>query len=515
MSPIDLAIIVLYILGVTLFGSLIGSRSEGLKGYFLGGSRVPAWAVMISIVATETSTATFLSVPSLSYRDGGDFTYLQLAIGYIIGRVLVAVVLLPSYFKGQMYTAYQVLDARFGGATKTAASLLFLLSRTLGDGLRLFLAALVLRRLLLLSGLVGDGDGAIMPIEWAMPASIVLMGVSTIVYTFLGGMTAVVWTDVTQFLIYMIGAVAALLIMVGRLDGGWETLWASGEAAGKFRFLNPSFDLTQPYTIWAGVIGGMVLSTATHGADQMMVQRYLSAKSQRQAAGALIASGFVVFAQFALFLLIGVALSVFYGEYPPDRPLQVDDEFASFIVTHLPTGLVGLVVAAIFSAAMSTLSSSLNASASSTVNDLIRPAFPRIGEEKLLGLSRSLTIVWGIAQMGIAAVAAAKFQDSPVVEDALAIASFVTGIILGVFLLGVLTDRVGQGAALVGLVAGLLAVSYARFGSEFRGTIPYPFEGALAWPYFALVGSGTTFLVGLLASTFLPRGGTPSTGDAR
>jgi SSS family transporter len=505
MSPIDLAIILAYIVGVTLFGSLIGSRSKGLKGYFLGGSAVPAWAVMLSIVATETSTATFLSVPSLSYRDGGNFTYLQLAIGYIIGRILVSLVLLPSYFKGQMFTAYQVLNERFGGKTKTAASLLFLLSRTLGDGLRLFLAALVLRRLLLLSGLVGDGPGAIMPVEWAMPLAIVLMGVSTIIYTFLGGMTAVVWTDVTQFLIYMLGAVAALVIMVGKIDGGWESLWSAGEAAGKFRMINLDLDLTQPYTIWAGVIGGMVLSTATHGVDQMMVQRYLSARSQGQAAAALIASGFVVFAQFALFLLIGVALSVFYGAFPPDRPVQVDDEFASFIVTYLPTGLVGLVVAAIFSAAMSTLSSSLNASASSTVNDLIRPAFPALGEDRLLKLSRLLTVAWGVAQMGIAAVAAAKFQDSPVVEDALAIASFVTGIILGLFLLGVLTDRVGQGAALVGMVAGLLAVSYARFAPEFPGTLRYPFEGALAWPYFALVGSGTTFVVGLLASTALPR----------
>ncbi|MEW4570156.1 sodium:solute symporter [Tautonia sp. JC769] len=505
MSPIDLGIIVVYIVGVTLFGSILGSRSKGLKGYFLGGGQVPAWAVMLSIVATETSTATFLSVPSLSYREGGDFTYLQLALGYIVGRVLVSVVLLPSYFRGQMYTAYQVLNDRFGGATKTAASVLFLLSRTLGDGLRLFLAALVLRNLLLLSGVVGDGPGAIMPIAWAMPVAIVVMGVSTIVYTFLGGMTAVVWTDVTQFIIYMIGAVAALFLMVGRLDGGWADLWETGAALDKFRMFDFTFDLTRPFTFWAGMIGGVVLNTATHGADQMMVQRYLSARSQRQAAVALICSGFVVIAQFALFLLIGVALSIFYAEYPPERPLQVDNEFASFIVNYLPTGLVGLVVAAIFSAAMSTLSSSLNASASSTVNDLIRPMTPTMGEERLLQISKVITVVWGLAQMGIAGVAAAKFQDSPVVEDALAIASFVTGIILGVFLLGILTTTVDQRSALIGLVAGLVAVSYARFGPELIEPL-YPFEGALAWPYFALVGSGTTFLVGVLVARVGRRG---------
>lgn len=550
MNPIDLGIILVYIAGVTLFGSLLGRRSKGLTGYFLGGGSVPAWAVMLSIVATETSTATFLSVPSLSFREGGDFTYLQLAIGYILGRTLVAVLLLPSYFKGQMFTAYQVLNERFGGATKTAASILFLLSRTLGDGLRLFLAALVLRRLLLLSGLVGDVPGAIMPVEWAMPVAIAVMGISTIVYTFLGGMTAVVWTDVTQFVIYMLGAIAALFIMVSRLDGGWTDLWEAGSALGKFRFFDGTFDLTKPYTIWAGVIGGMVLSTATHGADQMMVQRYLSARSQRQAAWALICSGFVVLAQFALFLLIGVGLSVFYAENPPDLPVGVDDEFASFIVRYLPTGLVGLVVAAIFSAAMSTLSSSLNASASSTVNDLIRPMVPTWGEDRLLRVSKGLTVFWGSAQMGIAAIAAAKFQGSPVVEDALAIASFVTGIILGVFLLGILTTRVVQRDALVGLVSGLVAVSYVKFGprlTEILAGIPtwwfgrgepanpwdlpvieavfnvasferfgwlYPFDGGLAWPYFALVGSGTTFLMGLIACRILTRQRVRVRGDA-
>lgn len=550
MNPIDLGIIVVYLAGVTLFGSLLGRRSKGLTGYFLGGATLPGWAVMISIVATETSTATFLSVPSLAFREGGDFTYLQLALGYIIGRILVAFVLLPSYFKGQMFTAYQVLNERFGGATKTAASLLFLISRTLGDGLRLFLAALVMRQLLLLSGLVGDMPGAIMPVEWAMPAAIAVMGISTIVYTFLGGMKAVVWTDVMQFIIYILGAVAALFIMVDRLDGGWSDLWETGSSLGKFRFFDGTFDLTKPYTIWAGVIGGMVLNTSTHGADQMMVQRYLSARSQAQAAAALICSGFVVLVQFALFLLIGVGLAVFYAENPPDLPLAVDDEFASFVVHYLPVGLVGLVVSAIFSAAMSTLSSSLNASASSTVNDLIRPMAPTWGEDRLLRVSKGLTVFWGLAQMGIAAIAAAKFQGSPVVEDALAIASFVTGIILGVFLLGILTTRVGQRDALIGLVSGLATVSYVKFGprlAEIIAGIPtwwfsrgepanpwdvpiieavfkivsserfgwlYPFDGALAWPYFALVGSGTTFLVGLLASQILSSQRTRGRGKA-
>ena len=503
MSPIDLGLILVYIVGVTLFGGYVGSRSKGLDGYFLGGKAVPAWAVTISIVATETSTLSFLSVPGISYRDGGDFTYLQLALGYIAARILVAVVLLPGYFKGKIETAYQVLSERFGGATKTLASLLFLVSRTLGDGLRLFLTALVLKQLLILTGVVGEGQGALIPIGLAMPAAIALMGVSTIIYTFLGGMTAVVWTDVSQFLIYILGALAAFYFLVRGLDGGWADLVRSGAEAGKFRLFDFRLDPSLPYTFWSGMIGGLVLSMATHGADQMMVQRYLSARSQRQAAGALIASGFIVLGQFALFLLIGVGLAAHYVQHPPSAPLPNDEAFSAFIVNDLPNGLVGLVVAAIFSAAMSTLSSSLNASASSTVNDLIRPSFPKIGEERLLTISRFATVAWGIAQIGVATVATTRFQGGTAVEDALAIASFFTGIILGVFLLGILVARAGQAAAFVGMVAGLAAVSYMKFGPS-RPWMHYPFDWTLAWPYFALVGSGTTLLVGWLMALILP-----------
>ncbi len=509
MSPIDLGVLIVYVFGVTMLGAWLGSRSEGLRGYFLGSSQIPAWAVMISIVATETSTATFLSVPGVAYR--GDFTYLQLAIGYLFGRAIVSVVLLPSYFRGEIFTAYQVLQQRFGGATKTTASILFLITRTLGDGLRLFLAAKVLQ-LLYFAMQTGDFK----PTGWEMPGAILAVGGMTILYTYIGGMKAVIWTDVIQFVVYMLGAVFALVLMAHLLPGGWGEIWREGSAAGKFRLFDFDLDLTRPYTFWAGVLGGMVLNTATHGADQLMVQRYLSARSQSQAAGALIVSGFVILAQFALFLLIGVALWVFYQEFPPVsaadpelvRELGADEEFTYFIVRYLPTGLLGLVVAAIFSAAMSTLSSSLNASASSTVNDLYRPLFPQTSERRLLKLSKGLTLFWGLAQMGVA-YAATNLQDN-VVNNALAIASFVTGILLGVFLLGILTERVSQAAALIGLWAGLLAVSYAKFGPMLQEWLPrlpawvYPFEGALAWPWYALVGSTTVYAVGWLASLVFP-----------
>jgi solute:Na+ symporter, SSS family len=480
MNPIDLAVIAVYVTGCTALGAWLGSRSQGLKGYFLGESNIPAWAVMISIVATETSTATFLSVPGVAYKS--DFTFLQLAFGYLFGRVIVATVLLPAYFRGQIFTAYQLLQDRFGGPTRTSASLLFLVARSLGDGLRLFLAATMLKHLT----------------GWSVETAIVAVATITVVYTFLGGMKAVIWTDVIQFSVYILGALVALMILAGKLPGGWTELIDTARGAGKLRVLNFTFDFTKPYTFWAGLIGGMVLNTATHGADQLMVQRYLSARSQRQAAGALVASGFIILAQFAFFLFIGVSLWVFYRQFPPTAGTgsagagfaRPDEAFSYFIVHYLPTGILGLVVASVFSASMGTLAGSLNSSASSIVNDLYRPVTGHNDERHLVRVSRAMTVVWGVV---LAAVAfGARLLKENVVENALAIAGLVSGILLGLFLLGILTRRVGQTAAMAGVLAGIVAVTYAKFGTE------------LAFPWFALVGSSTVFAVGLAASYLVP-----------
>jgi SSS family solute:Na+ symporter len=473
MNTIDLTVIVVYIFGCTALGAWLGARSQGLKGYFLAESDIPVWAVMISIVATETSTATFLSVPGVAYNE--DFRFLQLAFGYILGRVIVATVLLPAYFQGKILTAYQLLQDRFGGPTRTTASVLFLLARSLGDGLRLFLAATVLQHLT----------------GWSTEIAIVTVAAITVVYTFIGGMKAVIWTDVIQFSVYIIGAVVALTILVGRLPGGWTELLQTAGEGNKFRLFDFSYDLTHKYTFWSGLIGGMVLNTATHGADQMMVQRYLSARSQRQAALALVASGFVILAQFALFLFIGVSLWVFYGVFPPTGgTVRSDEAFTYFIIHYLPTGVLGLVIAAIFSAAMGTLAGSLNSSASTIVNDLYRPFTGLSDERHLMKVARLMTVAWGVL-LTLVALGARHLQDN-VVVNALTIASFVFGILLGLFLLGILTHRVGQIASLVGVIAGLCAVSFAKFGTS------------LAWPWFALVGSFTVFAVGLAASFIVP-----------
>jgi SSS family transporter len=485
MSPIDVAVVVVYIFGCTALGAWIGSRGDqGLKGYFLGERNMPVWAVMISIVATETSTVTFLSVPGEAYK--GDFGFLQLPIGYVVGRMIIAAFLLPSYFRGQIVTAYQVLGDRFGLATRRTASTLFLVTRTLSDGLRLFLAATVLN---IITG-------------WRIEVAIVAVEAATIVYTYLGGVKAVIWADVLQFTVYIIGALIALYVLIGKLPGGWNQLIDTATAADKFKVFDFSFSLTRPYTFWAGLIGGMVLNTATHGADQMMVQRYLAARSQKQAATALVASGFVVLAQFTLFLFIGASLYVFFQQFPPGPSAAHSDRaFAQFIVEYLPTGIKGMVVAAVFASAMGVLSGSLNASASTLIYDLYKPVAGDVGERRLVRLSKAATIAFGVLQATVA-VWATGLTDS-VVANALAIAGFTTGILLGLFVLGNLTKTVGQGAALAGMAAGASAVTFAKFGVP----LVWPDVPPLAWPWFALVGSTTTFLVGLAAGPFFPAAG--------
>jgi len=487
MHPIDLGIIVIYVIGCTVLGARLGSNSEGLKGYFLGESNLPWWAVMISIVATETSAVTFLSVPGIAYR--GNMTFLQLALGYILARVVVALVLLPPYFKGEIFTAYQVLQARFGGSTQKAASVLFLVTRTLASGLRLFLAAKVLRQMYLAT------QNYPAPSGWELPGAILAIGIITIIYTYLGGIKAVVWTDVLQFFVYILGGLISLAIVIQQVPGGWATIVQEATAANKFKVFDFSFDYTVVYGFWAGLIGAMVLDTGSHGVDQMMVQRYLSARSQKQAAWALIASGWVILAQFALFLLIGVALSVLDQHVPPPSLPGKDEEFASFIIRYLPTGVLGLVIAAILSVTMSTVSGALSASASSTVNDLYRPLFPNTDEKRLLQISKGLTAFWGITQMAVAI--GAIWLEKAVVDNALAIAGFVTGILLGLFLLGLLTRGAGQVAAFIGMITGLIVVSIAAFGTK------------LAYPWYALVGSTTVVLVGTAVSLIWPAAPAP------
>jgi solute:Na+ symporter, SSS family len=469
-GALDLGILLAYMAGMVVLGLWIGRGARDVAEYAVGNRDVAWWLILFSIVATETSSVTFLSIPGFSY--GRDLTWLQIALGFLIGRFAVCLLLLPQYFRGALYTAYEVLHRRFGGATQKTASVLFLVTRSLADGLRLFLTAIVFQEM---TGI---------PLHWA----VVAVGLTTLLYTYVGGLKAVLWTDFIQFLIYIAGAVVAFTVILLRLPGGWSGLMTAADAAGKLRVFDLRLDWSEPYGLWAGLIGGIFITLGSHGVDQLMVQRYLSARGLPDARRALWVSGLVVAAQFALFLLIGVGLWRFYQIHPPAVPFDRPDRvFVRFILDELPTGVVGLLLGALFAAAMSTLSSSLNSCATVAATDLYFPLVePQAAPARQLRVTRIFTALFGAVQIAVGI--AGQWVTSSVVAGVLGIAAFTTGIVLGVFFLGMFTRRVGQRAALAGLVAGLAAMTWIYFRTS------------LAWPWYALVGSVITVAAGLAAS---------------
>ncbi len=487
LSPVDLGIVVVYILAMTMFGVWFTNKQKDLKTYFVGERNVGWFLVLMSIVATETSAVTFLSVPGTAYDPkGGNFTFLQLAFGYIIGRIVVAWLLLPMYMNGELFSAYEVLKQKFGPVVQRVASALFLVTRTIADGLRLYLTALVMQ--FAVTTLVGNNVPGV--IEWA----VVGVGVITIVYTYLGGMKAVLWTDLIQFTVKIVGAALAAVFVLRMIPGGWDTLMTVGDAAGKFQWLDTSTALSKPYTLWAGLIGGAVFSMASHGADQLMVQRYLCARNLTHARIALVSSGFVVLVQFVLFLFVGVGLYVAQQQGVFDvGSASKDQVFGLFIVSKMPVGVAGVLVAAILAAAMSTLSSSLNSSANALVTDFYKPLRPAKSEKHYVFVSRLMTAFWGVMQILVALVAHWSGSDQSIVARVLAVAGFTTGLILGLFLLGRFRRPVPSWAATAGLVCGFLAVFAVWLPSVIA-------EPILAWPWFALVGATVTVLVALLLS---------------
>jgi SSS family transporter len=434
---------------------------------------MPWWAISLSIVATETSTLTFLGAPAIAFT--GDLTFLQLAIGYLVGKILVSLILIPGYFRGEIQTAYELLQIRFGLRVRNLSALIFQVTRTLADGVRLYATALVLS----------------VVTELADTTTVVIIGLITVIYTFYGGMTAVVWNDAIQLVIYVGGALLAFFLILERIPGGWLEAVALAEPDQKLQVLNFSWDFAEPYTFFAGIVGGAFLTFATHGTDQMMVQRYLACGSRRKSQLALIASGAIVIAQFLLFLVIGVLLYAFYHHFPLDRDVeQINRILPIFIVEEMPPGVSGLIIAAIFAAAMSTLSSSLNSLSSSSVNDFYRALFVRDGSEShYLKASRIFTLAWGAVLIAVSLLARSWGE---VLQAGLTIASLTIGSLLGVFLLGTLTTRVGEGASLLGMLASLVVMAGIGLTSD------------LAWTWYVLVGTAVTVVVGLLVSFFSP-----------
>jgi SSS family transporter len=469
LSASALLTLVAYVAGITAFGSWLGRSRRGVEGYFLAGRAIPFWAVAFCIVATETSTLTFIGAPALAYS--GDWRFLQLVFGYVVGRILVAVVLLPAYFRGTLYTSYELLQSRFGAPVRATAAGIFLLSRTLGDGIRLHAAALVVA--------VAGG----VP-EWAC---ILVLGVAMILYTEKGGVTATVWTDVVQMFVYLLGAGLCLVAVARALPGGAAAALARAAAAGKLRVFDFSFDPTEPFTFWAGLLGGTFLTLATHGTDHYLVQRLLVARSRRHAAAGLVISGVLVLGQFVLFLTVGTLLSSYYG----GRPFARGDEILpTFVAAALPGTATGFILAAIVAAA---LSPSLNSMASATVRDFYLPYVrPGADEAHQLRVGRSFTVLWGIAQIGIALLA----QDlDSALQAGLAALTYASGPTVGAFLLGVLTRRATTWGTMTGMLIGLLAsLGAGALAPTLFG------QAGVAWTWNVAVGATVTLVAGVLTS---------------
>jgi solute:Na+ symporter, SSS family len=476
MKALDLIIIFGYLIGIVLFGAWFGRKQKTTSDYFLGDRSVPWWAVAFSIVATETSTITFISVPGIAFARGGNFQFLQLVFGYLLGRIVISLLFIPSYFRGDLLTVYQLLDRRFGSKIKMLAASLFVVMRNIADGIRLLLTAIVLAAVYTVFQ-----PGA--NVETITIASIVLIGVAMIIFTYFGGMEAVIWVEVVQLGIYIAGAIAAAVVLINSIDGGFAGATALASQFGKFSVFDFAFDYTKTYTFWSGLIGGCFLTMSTHGTDQYLVQRYLCTDRPRHATIALLTSGAIVLAQFIGFLFIGVLLFAFY--YPAtDQFTSGDRVFPDFITKHMPSGLSGLVVAAIFAAAMS---SSLNSIAATALNDLYKPFRPAKGDKHYLKVSRVLTVVWGVVQIGVAL--AVRNQAGSALSKALTVASLINGPILGVFLVGTLMRRVSQRPALIGMLVSLGVMLYIFLAQK-----------PIAWTWYVFIGSSITFVVAWLAS---------------
>ncbi|MGH9331235.1 MAG: sodium:solute symporter [Vicinamibacterales bacterium] len=461
----DYLVIAGYLTAITAFGSWFARFQKTTRDYFLTGRTVPWWGICFTIVATETSTLSFIGVPAGAYA--GNLAFLQLALGYIVGRILVSVLFIPAYFRGELYTSYELLQRRFGAPVKNIAAAIFLVTRTLADGVRLFATALVISVVTQVRE------------EW----TIVLIGAAMIIYTVRGGAAAVIWTDVVQMFVYIAGALVVFFAILGRVPGGWDTIVAAGDAAGKFRMWDFTLDPTRVYTLWAGMLGGVALTLATHGTDQFLVQRLLSARTSRDASVGLVLSGLIVFGQFALFLLIGVMLYAFYQTTPLPRALNSNDEILPlFVVTQLSHGAAGFIVAAIVAAA---LSPSLNALAATTVNDFyLKYVRPDADQPGLMRVSKVATIGWGVLQITVAL--GARWIRS-VLDAGLAVLSLAAGPVLGAFLVGVLAPRVTTGPMLTGMIAGIVTVTGVWWTQ------------AVAWTWYAFVGVVATSLVALAA----------------
>jgi SSS family transporter len=490
LDALDLVVIVAYLLGITLLGVYVGRRQRDAKDYFVADREIPWWAVMFSIVASETSALTFISIPGLAY--GGDLGFLEIAAGYLVGRIALAYTLLPRYYEGNLVTAYALLEKRFGLATRRFTSIVFMATRGMADSVRVFATAVPIALII----------GPLLPQAAVMPVAVLVLGTLTILYTIKGGMRAVIWTEIVQASVYLIGGISAIIIAGHLVAGGWGSIIPAASAAGKLKIISWYTGFDRPHTIFAGLIGGAFLSMASHGADQLIVQRLLSARSLKDAQAAVIGSGVAVIIQFALFLMLGIGLWAFYGGKSFAIP---DSIFPTFIVDQMPHGLIGLLLAAVLAATMSTHSGAINSLAAASTHDIYLPLTGHAPDDpRTLRVGRILALLWGIVLTG-GALLFPQNAKTPVVVVALSIASFTYGGLLGGFFLAIFWRRARQRDAIIGMAVGIAAMTFIVFAKQISAAVPAladtlkPFA-SIAYPWFVLIGTTITLVVGILSS---------------
>lgn len=486
---LDLAVLLAYLAGTTALGMWIGRGQRNATEYFVAERAIPWWAVLFSIVASETSALTFISIPGLAYT--GNLGFLEVVAGYIVGRIVVAYTLLPRYFQGNLVTAYALLETRFGLSTRRFTSIVFMITRAMADAVRVFATAIPVALII----------GPALPQEYAMPGAIVVLGVLTVIYTYRGGMKAVVWTELLQASIYVIGGICALVLIGQAVTGGWSTIIETAGASDKLKVIDWYTGFDRPHTMFAGIIGGAFLAMASHGADQIIVQRLMSSRSLKQAQVAIIGSGFAVFAQMTLFLMVGIGLWVLYE----GRPFAAADQiFPNFIIERMPHGLIGLIVAAIIAATMSTHSGAINALAAASTHDIYLPFTGRsVDDPRTLKVGKMFALVWGI----VLTLGALMFKENgtPVVVIALSIASFTQGGLLGGFFLGMFWKRAIQRDAILGMSVGIGCMAFIVFAKQIVAAYPGMTDtlggvAKIAWPWYVLIGLSITFVTGMLSS---------------
>src|SRR6202049_2828121 len=472
LNRLDFAIIALYLAGITLFGLRFRKKQRTLRDYFLAGRDIPWWAIALSIVAAETSTLTIISIPGLAYDT--NLTFLQVVMGYVVGRVIISFVLLPHYFRGDLYTAHELIERRCGKQPRSLTAGLFLATRAAAEGVRVYAVSIVVA--------IALGTGEI--------ASIAIITALTLIYTFEGGLAAVIWTAVIKTVISVGGTLVGLFTILHLVPGGWATIHGFAESAGKLRIFDFTPNFWMPYTFWAGIIGGTFLTTASHGTDQLIVQRLLAARGHKQSVTALLSSGVAALFQFAWFLTVGIRLWAYY-RVPSATFGKPDRIYPTFIVTRMPHGISGLLIAAILAAAMSNLSAALNALSSSSIMDFYVRFRPHADERTRMRLSRLSTFVWALVLFALAVLALHKVGR--VIEVGLQVASVAYGALLGVFLLGVLTRRANQSGAMTGMLCGFASEIYIWLGTR------------VPWTWYVAIGTVVTFSVGYAASAVLQR----------